>query len=448
MTQRKINGLLISITVVVLYILKIFLQIMYKPFYQSMGVLMPIYEVNIIINLVIIIIIFSVSLVWSFRYGLFTIGIRKSLITWQITKNLRKQFIDARFTDDERLNKKNERTLKLPNIKIIFDDNNLTFEIHVQSSIEFDKRLEGVNISSALGKFIVERQYKSTDQNWHIFECFDSSSFNQKVFDYPSDFLEWSEETTDSYSIRIDERTTIPLFHYLISGMTGSGKSMFLSSYIYQLMHKEVKHQFWIIDPKKDDIFNLSLIALGKERTGDTSNAIQIIENFHLSMLKRQEEIKRLKKKKGNADAKYFNLPALILIVDEFGALRAKWDAELKPAERKHIDSMLADIVFMGRSLGCYCHIVTQQANAKTIPTQLRDNLPFKCVLWSSSDETYNVVFGQSATILNLNFNQGQGLFSYPGIALEHEPKLLSTPYCRFLEEIKPEKLWKIRSSN
>lgn len=108
MTQRKINGLLISITVVVLYILKIFLQIMYKPFYQSMGVLMPIYEVNIIINLVIIIIIFSVSLVWSFRYGLFTIGIRKSLITWQITKNLRKQFIDARFTDDERLNVSDE----------------------------------------------------------------------------------------------------------------------------------------------------------------------------------------------------------------------------------------------------------------------------------------------------------------------------------------------------
>lgn len=443
MTQRKINGLIAFTSIFALVLFWIVLLMVYEPLYYATGILIPMNQVENVTFSMIGMILFMFLLFWSIRYGLFTDGIRRSLIKWKITTNLRKQLINARFTEDERLNENNERILRLPKIKIMFDDNDLTFNINIRSTIEFDRRLEGVNISSALGSHIVERQYKSTDSNWHIFECFDSSTFTQKVFDYPVDYLEWSKETTDDYSIRIDERTTIPLFHYLISGLTGSGKSLFLSSYIYQLMHKEIKHQFWIIDPKKDDIFNLSLLAFGKKRTGDTSNAVQVIESFHQAMKERQQEMNELKKNKGNSDAQYFKLPALILIIDEFGALRAKWDAELKPADRKHIDSMLADIVFMGRSLGCYCHILTQQANAKTVPTQLRDNLPFKCVLWSSSNETYNVVFSQSAKIPDIDFKQGQGVFSYPGIAMEHEPKLFSSPYCRFLKDINPEVLWK-----
>lgn len=442
MTQRKLNGLIAFTAIFALILLWIMTWLTSEPIYLGTGFSIPLYTVTIVIYFSVAIILMILLLIWSIRYELFKEGVRKSFLKWKITKSLRKQLINARFTEDERLNEKSERILRLPKIEIEFANNHLTFDIRIQSSIEFDKRLEGIDISSALGVYIVERQYKSTDLNWHVFECLDSSSYKQRVFNKPSDYLKWANETTDDYSIRIDERTTIPLYHAVLSGLTGSGKSMLLSSYIYQLKHKKIKHQFWIIDPKQDDIYNLSLLAFGEERTGNSDSAIKIIENYHKAMNNRKKEMNALKKKKGNASAKDFKLPALLLIIDEFGALRAKWEAELKPAERKKIDSMILDIVFMGRSLGCYCHILTQQANAKVLPTQIRDNLPFKCVLWSSSDETYNVVFSQSAKIPKVKFNPGQGVFSYPGIALEHEPKLFSSSYCKFLEDIEPEKIW------
>ena len=52
---------------------------------------------------------------------------------------------------------------------------------------------------------------------------------------------------------------------------------------------------------------------------------------------------------KNYEDAK---LPALILLIDEYGALRSSWNM-LSKKERDEVEANIAEIAFMGRQLGC-----------------------------------------------------------------------------------------------
>ncbi|MDA5328269.1 FtsK/SpoIIIE domain-containing protein [Enterococcus lactis] len=367
---------------------------------------------------------------WSIRNKLW-FGPLFSVHYYSLIKRMRRNLKDARFEDEREFD---NCLVRLPKIKIEFDDNHArkSGKVFIQNSIKFDKKLEDMRIDAALEGYVSERQYLSKDRNWYIYEFYAVDSQKQLEIKSASDLIEWSNKTADDYALRLDERVTVPFHHQGLVGQTGSGKSFFIQMLVEQVLSKKVNHELFIIDPKRTDVYQMAKRTLGDERTADKTNAIELIKQFHERMKKRQDELQDYFISNRNKTYKDAGLPALILLIDEFGALRESWKT-LAKKERDEVDSILSDVAFMGRQLGCILWVATQQMNAQTMPTAIREQLVLKIALGDSDEQTYRTLFSSGVNIPPVQFTAGQGIYSYPGLASADKPRLLIVPYCSFL---------------
>ncbi|MGF2151866.1 FtsK/SpoIIIE domain-containing protein [Enterococcus casseliflavus] len=368
---------------------------------------------------------------WSIRNKLW-FGPLFSVHYYSLIKRMRRHLKDARFEDEREFD---NCLVRLPKIKIEFDDNRArkSGKVFIQNSIKFDKKLEDMRIDAALEGYVSERQYLSKDRNWYIYEFYAVDSQKQLEIKSASDLIEWSNKTADDYALRLDERATVPFDHLGLVGQTGSGKSFFIQMLVEQVLSKKVNHELFIIDPKRTDVYQMAKRTLGDERTADKTNAIELIKQFHERMKKRQDELQDYFISNRNKTYKDAGLPALILLIDEFGALRESWKT-LAKKERDEVDSILSEVAFMGRQLGCILWVATQQMNAQTIPTAIREQLVLKIALGDSDEQTYRTLFSSGVNIPPVQFTAGQGIYSYPGLASADKPRLLIVPYCSFLK--------------
>lgn len=398
---------------------------------QTKIVQLPEVESNIflfIFTLILILIVIN----WSIRNKLW-FGPAFSFNHYSMIRQIRKQIKDARFEDENELNKS---VTKLPRIKVLFDNNKtrISGQIHIKNSIKFDKKLENIRIDAALNGYLSERKYLSKDRNWYVYEFYSINSQNQIEITSEKNLIKWTNKTTNNYELRLDERTTVSLHHLGLAGQTGSGKSFFIQMLCEQILSKKINHELFIIDPKRTDLYQMGKRSIKKEQTADKRNAIELINNFHEHFEKRRDELEVYFSLLSNRNKTYENavLPALILLIDEFGSLKESWKT-LPKKERDEVESKLAEITFEGRQLGCFMWIATQQMNAQTIPTSIREQLVIKIVLGDSDEQTYRTLFSSSIDIPDLQFSAGQGLYSAPGLASINNPRLLSVPFCSFL---------------
>lgn len=368
---------------------------------------------------------------WSIRNKLW-FGLFFSVHYYLMIKRIRRHVKDARFEDEREFD---NRLVKLPIIKIEFDDNRArkSGKVFIQNSIKFDKKLEDMRIDAALEGYVSERQYLSKDRNWYIYEFYAVDSQKQLEIKSASDLIEWSNKKTDDYSLRLDERATVPFHHMGLVGQTGSGKSFFIQILVEQVLSKKVSHELFVIDPKCTDVYQMAKRTVGDERTADKTNAIELINQFHERMKKRQDELQDYFISNRNKTYRDAGLPALILLIDEFGALKESWKT-LAKKERDEVDSILSDVAFMGRQLGCILWVATQQMNAQTMPTAIREQLVLKIALGDSDEQTYRTLFSSGVDIPPVQFTAGQGIYSYPGLASVDKPRMLAVPYCSYLE--------------
>lgn len=262
----------------------------------------------------------SLFVCWSYRNKLWY-GLPFALSYYSTIKRLRRQIKDARFEDEREFD---HHLVILPKIKIKFDDNQsrTSGKVFIKNSIEFDSKLEDMRIDSALNRYVSERQYLSQDRNWYVYEFYAVESNNQVEIKSVKDLIDWSNKTSNDYSLRLDERTTVPFHHMGLVGQTGSGKSFFIQMLVEQTLSKKVNHELFIIDPKRTDVYQMAKRNFGSKQTADKTNAIELIKRFHERMKKRQNELEDYFVSNSNTTYKDAGLPALILLIDEFGALR------------------------------------------------------------------------------------------------------------------------------
>jgi len=368
---------------------------------------------------------------WSIRNQIWK-GIKFSIEHYLIIKNIRKHLLQASFQDSYL----KRHYITLPKIKIEFDNKKVknTGKIMIQNSIRFDQKLENLRIDSAIKHYVCERQYLSENRNWYIYEFYSVESFKQFEFKTEHEYLNWTQQTTNDYEIRLDNRSTCPIHHTAISGQTGAGKSFFIQMLIDQVINKDINHEFFIIDPKRADVYEMAIRKFGKEKVADKNNAIDLIKTFHKKMIDRQNELQLFLQANPNKTFQHAELPALILLIDEFGSLRELWNL-LPKKERDKINYILSDIAFMGRQSGCLLWVATQQMNAQTIPTAIREQLVLKIVLGDSDEQTYRTLFASSVDVPSIRYAPGIGLYAYPNLASIDKPKLLTLPYCSYLEQ-------------
>ena len=180
--------------------------------------------------------------------------------------------------------------------------------------------------------------------------------------------------------------------HILVSGGTGSGKSIFISFLLLEFLKRE--STVYICDPKNSDLGSLSHY-LGDERVATSPNNIARVVRLVVTEMKERYAFMNANFKYGSNFADH-NYSPIWLVFDEMGAFQASGtDKKSKELVNEVMDG-LKQVILLGRQSGIFCLISAQQMNANTLNTDLRDNLGLRIALGANSQEGYRMVFGSA----------------------------------------------------
>lgn len=320
------------------------------------------------------------------------------------------------------------QVVTLPRIKVTLSDDLAHGEIQIRGHIRYDTRLETLDLSSALGRYIVDEQYTSDDGNWHVYLISDSTVSNQLIFDSIDEFTVY-QKRYGNYTLYMDKDNHVPLSSLLLVGATGSGKTYALYSLILQMKLWTIAPTLYFCDPKISSLYVLGAKIAPGRTTGEIEDMIAQLETFYELMKQRKYELREMLNEKLDADYRHWQLAPHVLIFDEFAGFQ-RVVATLDKATRDKVSMYLRNIVLQGRQLGFFIWLVMQKSGSDDVPTAIRDNLPWKVVLGSASSTTYITAFEESANLPSRKFGPGQGLYTYQG--LTRGPKIMSFPTLHF----------------
>lgn len=367
------------------------------------------------------IIIFVLIVAFLLQHRIYR-GIKYFWHHWTITNRLEKQMIDAGFGIQR------SYYIETPKIQLSFNRGFSSGMLTIKNALKFDKRLDDVVMSAALGRFVVERHYQTDDSNFYIYELVNGSESFKMTFKSFDKFLNYSR-TIPTYSLFLDKRSVIKLQHCLFAGMTGSGKTYAAYSLILQMLNKPIKFELYYADPKGSGIAVIG-DAIAKERTAvGVDRIIEMLEEFVEKMRARKAEMYELLKSQIDADYSTFGLSPYVYICDEYASFAAVLASKDK-ATRDKVKSLLYEVVLQGRQLGFFLFIIMQKSDATLIDTALRDNVPLKAVFGNSEQQTYVTAFGAGVDIPRRHYRVGEGVFTEPELA--PEPKLVQCPHIKF----------------
>lgn len=339
---------------------------------------------------------------------------------WRVKNRLEKQMLDAGFGIQRNW------YVSLPKIRLSFSKDFSSAVLKIQNTLKYDKRLDDVVMSSALGRYIVECHHQTDDANQYVYELIDGSVSYKLTFKTYQDFQRYNV-TVPPYMLFLDKRSQVRLQHSLIVGQTGSGKSVETYNLILQMINKSVHYELYLSDLKGSGLAVLGE-ALGSKTAVEFEDTVELIKMFVERMRDRKKEMKELLKTQLDADYSDFGCIPHVLVIDEYASFAEVLGSKEKKA-RDPVMAILYEIVLQGRQLGFFLFLTMQKSDAKLIDTALRDNIPLKIVLGNSEQQTYVTAFGY-ADIPNRDYGPGDGVFIEPRIA--PEPKLVQCPYCDF----------------
>lgn len=347
-------------------------------------------------------------------------GVKYALRHWQLSRSIARALLEAGYGIPV-----GEQYYRLPRVKIHFSDKGLTCGlVKIQNHIKTDSSLAAVNLSSALGLYVVDAQYIEDDNNYYCYEISDSRIDRQLTFSSYQALADYAHKHTDKYgpyTLFCDGRNEgIKIRSLLLVGITGSGKSYALMGLIAQLLNWPVPPVMYYADPKGSDIAVLGG-TLAPERTADDIDGIiELLHDFYNKMLVRKAEMRDKLNGKLGSDFADFRLPAYIFLFDEFAAFQASISRDKK--RRDEVEELLRNVILMGRQLGFFAWIAMQKSDSSDIPTAIRDNLPLKICLGNAPSTTLMTIFGHASDLPSRHWDKGQGLIFCDGITAAPRP--------------------------
>lgn len=363
---------------------------------------------------------------WFFYHKAYK-GVKYAFIHARMMRNLRCMLLEASTKHTVQEYAGEEKVARLPKIRILISDDMESGKVIIGNSIRFHKLFEDMNISSALGQYVVMEQYLSDDMNFYIYE-FERSEIKQLVFKDYNELKSYCSQCEDN-TLFLDKKNKVPLHHTLIVGSTGSGKTYATYSLLLQLLNFSITPDIYIADPKQSSLYVLGKQIACDSTAGVTGEIVLLLERFYHEMTKREKELQKYLDKKLDSDYKDWELKPHVLIIDEFSSFMSVVSI-LDKSTRDKVNMYLTNIIQKGRQLGFFMWIIMQKSDSKILPTYLRDNLVFKVVLGQATDTTYQTAFEEYASLPRLKFQPGYGLYSFQG--LTRQPKVCSFPRLEF----------------
>lgn len=175
--------------------------------------------------------------------------------------------------------------------------------------------------------------------------------------------------------------------HVLVSGTTGSGKSVCINSMIASLIfrYSPAELRFIIVDPKKVDFASYQYLPhmLFSEIIEDVPvvNAMltwAVNEMNERYRILREKGVKKLSEYNAKAAARGEKLmPRLVIIIDEF--------ADLMKQDQRGIGDKICMLAQKSRAAGIHLVLVAQRPSADIVEGPIKSNLPARLVFKASS---------------------------------------------------------------
>jgi energy-coupling factor transporter ATP-binding protein EcfA2 len=182
--------------------------------------------------------------------------------------------------------------------------------------------------------------------------------------------------------------------HALITGVTGSGKSMFIN-YLFKCFKQKDAH-IYSIDPKFADLYAISQKHLAPSQYAvEKEEVIALLEHLN-KILDFRQKLLSSKYDRLGMDAYKTKMTPIVLFYDELAAFVMNLT---KKEEKTKYDSLIKNLILKGRSAGINVVLSMQKPLATTISTDIRDQLSFRLVLGkNTTKDTRHIVFGESDT--------------------------------------------------
>lgn len=225
--------------------------------------------------------------------------------------------------------------------------------------------------------------------------------------------LKMEETKSNRYSIPLMkdvawEIDKIP--HALVVGETGGGKTVFLNILIRSFL--QMKAIVYICDPK-----NSSLVDYKKVLPNVSSDKVGIqknVEDCVLSMRERYAQVKGHEAYIPGQDFTHYDLPPIVLIMDEYTAYMAML---VEKKEKDEFKASMSQLVLQGREAGVFLLLATQRPDAAQLDGSIRDQLGLRIVLGGMSEDGKRMAFGSTKQKLGRYGGRGKGYFYMSGFS-------------------------------
>jgi DNA segregation ATPase FtsK/SpoIIIE-like protein len=222
------------------------------------------------------------------------------------------------------------------------------------------------------------------------------------------------------------------IVHLLVGGTTGAGKSVFLRQLVIWLVtrYTATRLRLVLVDLKGGMEFNAF-----RELPHLLYPVVSELEDCEIAFGLVSQEMDRRQRMfaaagvenlpEWNATRPGGELPWLVLVVDEFGELRAA-DAPRQSAERGRRDAVHALISRagrIGRAVGVHLIVCTQRPDADTVTPQLRAQLPATLALHCVTDTNSRVLL-DSAAAADLPPRPGRAIWQWDRVVEVQLPLL------------------------
>jgi DNA segregation ATPase FtsK/SpoIIIE-like protein len=232
-------------------------------------------------------------------------------------------------------------------------------------------------------------------------------------------------KTTADFEIPIQQGTIWNLRsapHCILSANTGFGKSYFT---MYLLMMFSIKNNvLFLADPKRSDMASLSNFMPTDRVAYMTDDICKMVSDVIDIMYKRYDYmmLERSKKELFQADFADFEMPIVLLVIEEMAA----FVSSLEKKKKEKFEADIKSITTQGRQAGVMLISIMQSPNANNITTESRSQMGLRVFLGNSGGIEYRMIFGEGYSYSKRVYKPGQGLYMLSGKTIQ--PEIIETP--------------------
>lgn len=228
------------------------------------------------------------------------------------------------------------------------------------------------------------------------------------------EFLEFAKENKLPFVVGLDMHNEIMMKcltkspHLMVTGQTGSGKSVFLTALLITLILFNDPNELllYLVDPKKVELNMFKGIPHVQEIITDMKEADRLLYSLTIEMDKRYDVFSNAGCRNiSSYNAKSANkMPYIVLVIDEMADLMVQF-----PDVDEHIQRLGQ------KARGCGIHLViaTQRPSVDVITGLIKANIPSRISFSLQSSTDYGTVFGKNIPYRLIG--KGDGVIRYDG---------------------------------